>query len=277
MFTYPIGFNRSGGASVVWNDINTAVYSSKSFDTTPQTTGSTRGIYFKENGTKVYAFSYTTGKIFQYSLSTPWDITTASSDSKSLTVSTQDTLVIDFYIKPDGTSLYAMGYINDVIYQYNLSTPWDISTATYSNKSFAIGNGETSASSLYFKPDGTKVYAAGMGNDTVYQYSLSTPWDISTASYDNKSFSIIIQTSDVVGLFFKPDDGKKMFVLSFTGSAIYQYNLSTPWDISTASYVSNLFNVGTQATQSQGFYIRPDGSNFYIANRADNIIYQYSL
>ncbi|GAH99215.1 unnamed protein product, partial [marine sediment metagenome] len=38
---------------------------------------------------------------------------------------------------------------------------------------------------LFFKPDGTKMYVVDLGAE-VFQYTLSTPWDVSTANYDTK-------------------------------------------------------------------------------------------
>ena len=40
--------------------------------------------------------------------------------------------------------------------------------------------------------DGTKLYASDSDNGIIYQYTLSTPYDISTTNYDN----IILDTTD---------------------------------------------------------------------------------
>ena len=83
----------------------------------------------------------------------------------------------------------------------------------------------TLASSLpYFglSPDGSKMYALGNGAKTVFQYSLSTPWDVSTASYDSKNKSIAAQEgTNVHGVFFKID-GLKMYILGYTSNEVYK-------------------------------------------------------
>ncbi|RLC84232.1 MAG: hypothetical protein DRJ03_14750, partial [Chloroflexi bacterium] len=132
------------------------------------------------------------------------------------------------------------GDVNEKIYQYSLSTPWDISTAQYDNKSFSRESQTTDAHSLFFHPQGTKFYIADEKNKRVLQYSLSTPWDISTAQYDNKSFSVTAEAQDCRGIYFKPD-GTKLYVTSKTDEKIFQYSLSTPWDISTAQYDNKSF------------------------------------
>ncbi|MBA7589123.1 hypothetical protein ES708_31198 [subsurface metagenome] len=68
----------------------------------------------------------------------------------------------------------------------NGHTPWDVSTATYEDKLKDVSGQDTSPNGVFFKPDGTKMYIMGYATDTVYQYSLSTAWDVSTATYDAK-------------------------------------------------------------------------------------------
>ncbi len=62
------------------------------------------------------------------------------------------------------------------------------------------------------RADGLKFYVVGSTNDTVYQYSMSTAWNMATASYDGISLSVTAQETVPQGLFFK-DDGTKMYLL----------------------------------------------------------------
>ena len=103
---------------------------------------------------------------------------------------------------------------------------------------------------INFNPDGTIMYITNRKTDTdggngekgeVTQYSLSVPFDISTAT---KSF-----TTQLVGdggsvpqmklphaIEFK-SDGTKMFVTTNKDpTSVYQYKLTTPWDTSTLEY-----------------------------------------
>jgi hypothetical protein len=43
---------------------------------------------------------------------------------------------------------------------------------------------------LFFKPDGLLFYVLGRDTDKIYQYSMSTAWDMSTASYTGISLSV---------------------------------------------------------------------------------------
>jgi hypothetical protein len=81
------------------------------------------------------------------------------------------------------------------------------------------------------------MYVIGNSGDDVNEYDLSTAWDITTASY-LQNFSVATQETNPQGLFFKPD-GTKMYVIGSSGDDVNEYDLSTAWDISTASYLQN--------------------------------------
>lgn len=118
---------------------------------------------------------------------------------------------------------------------------YDLTALSYDSKSFSATSQTSNARSIFIKPDGTKMYLLGNDSfdDTVYQYSLSTAWDVSTASYDSKSYNANGQDGSVRGVWFKTD-GTKMYIMGDAGNAVYQYSLSTAWDVSTVSYDSEI-------------------------------------
>ena len=191
-----------------------------------------------------------------------YSLAAASPDNKSFSVSSQDSEPQGLYFKPDGTKVYILGNTNDTVFQYTLSTAWDLSTASYDNKSFSISSQGTFPYGLAFKTDGTKMYRSDYLNDAIYQYSLSTAWDISTASYDSKSLSISSQEGTNTSLFFK-SDGTSLYILGQTNDTVFQYTLSTAWDVSTGSYASKSLNVSSQITTPTGLYFKGDGSEMY--------------
>ena len=257
--------------STAWN-INTASYDNKSFNVTAQD-GLPVGLFFKPDGTKFYMIGISTDAIYQYSCSTAWDVSTASYDNISFSIVTQENDSRGVFFKPDGTQFYVVGVTNDTVYQYSCSTAWDISTASYIGKSFSVATQDGAPSALFFKSDGTKFYMLGNNNDTVYQYSCSTAWDVSTASYDSKSFSVTTQETSPTGLFFK-DDGTKLYIIGQTSDNVLEYSLLTPWDISTA--YAAYFYVGGQENIPGDIQFKPDGTKFYIIGTNTDTVYQYS-
>lgn len=85
---------------------------------------------------------------------------------------------------------------------------------------------------MFIRPDGLKFYVVGGTMDTVYQYSMSVAWDMSTASYDSISLSIAAKETQPQGLFFK-DDGTKMYLIGTFYDTVREYTLGTAWNVST--------------------------------------------
>jgi hypothetical protein len=115
-------------------------------------------------------------------------------------------------MSPDGYKLFTIRSSNDTVHQYNLSSAFDLSTASYSSISFSVASQETTPYSLFFKPDGTKMYIAGNTNDTIYQYSTqATSTAIFTYPSSVKFPSGIAPAGPAIGetdvLVFYTDDG----------------------------------------------------------------------
>lgn len=267
--------------STPWDvSTGTSDYTSRSYTVTTQA-AEPYNTYIGDNGTKMYVLNQATNAVFQYTLSTPYNVTTATYASKTFSVATQETNARGMYFKSDGTKMYIIGVTNNVVFSYTLATPWDISTGTadYTAKSYLYSTQTATSNDLFIGDNGTKLYVLSGGaatTDTVFQYTLGTAWDITSATYANKSFSVNTQSSVSEGIFFKTD-GTKMYVLNNGLDIIYQYSLSTPWDVSTAVYDNLSFNVTDQEGNPVGMYISPDGVNMYVYGQAGDDINQYTL
>ena len=246
--------------STAW-DISTASYSAE-YNVSSQE-GGTRGVHFKPDGTKFFIAGDVTGGVHQYAVG-----------AIEFSVSTQTTSGVEVQFKADGTKMFVLDNGNNEVLEYSLSTPWNISTATYTNNSFSVQSQENKNDGMYFKPDGSKMYIAGKDGDDVNEYDLSTDWDITTASYQ-QNFSISSQIVDAGTLWFKPD-GTKMYVAGFTNDRVSEYNLSTAWDVSTASHNQNL-SISSTVGNPRGLSFKPDGTIMYILDRGADDVNQYTL
>lgn len=220
--------------------LTTASYTSKSFSLESQGSGDIHyAMTFNSDGTKAYFSGYGAASIFQYSLSTAWDISTTSYDSVSLDTSGQTSSgQSGLVFSPDGSKLYMVSYNTDTVYQYTLTTPFDLSTGSYASKSLDISSQDNNPQDMYIKSDGTKLYVLGDTNNSIFQYTMSTPFDLSTASYDSVSFATTTQQTNPTGLFFS-SDGTIMLVCGYTPAQADKYILSTPWVVSSASHDSS--------------------------------------
>lgn len=256
-------------------DLSTASYDSVSFALGATSTGP-RSVRFKPDGSKMYVlFSSTT--VRQYTLSTPWDLSTASYDSVSKDFSAQGSSVQGFYFKDDGTKIYVIIGSNNTVFQYSLSTAWNVSTASYDSVSLSGAAQDSAMLDITFKPDGSILYLTGTTNNRVYQYTVSTPWDLSTASYASKQLTFSTQNTSPMDVAFK-SDGTKLYMLGAAGTQkAFQYTLSTAWDVSTGSFDAVEFSVNAQDTAAASIDFKPDGTKLYMVGSANDTVYQYSV
>ena len=137
--------------------------------------------------------------------------------------------------KDDGTFMYlndGNGTGNVNIHRYALSTPWDITTATYSSTK-ALGDSQgfnSDAQGMSISSDGTVLWLV-FNNQGTSRWTMSTPWDISTLSY-NTQFAPTGQGAS----WFHPT-GNKFFAVNYN-SDITEYTATTSFTNST-SYSTN--------------------------------------
>ncbi len=201
-----------------------------------------------------------------------WDVSTAVF-LQSFSVAAQETTPLGVIFKPDGLKMYVVGAVGDTVYEYDLSTAWDVSTAVFL-QGFSVAAQDTSPSSVFFKPDGLKMYVGGFTGIDVNEYDLSTAWDVSTSVFLQR-FSVAAQDSQIRGVFFKPD-GLKMYVVGSAGDAVYEYDLSTAWDVSTSVFLQS-FSVAAQAAVPSGVFFKPDGLKMYVVSITGSSVIEYDL
>lgn len=221
--------------------------------------GSPLDLFMTSDGATMYITDYQ-NKIHTVGLSTPWNISSFSVDAT-------ETIAINLeaiWFKEDGTKMYLGMIGSGEIKEYNLSTPWLVSSYSLVATSTASGAGR--GSSMYISPDGTKLYIADDGTNLVYEHTLSNPWDVSSMSYI-QSFNPTASVNRA--LFFKPE-GDRMYTNGATGTR--QFNLGTPWDLSTASFDIMVYTGG-----AYGMFWKPDGMKQYGVHSGVNESYEFHI
>lgn len=202
--------------------------------------------------------------------------------SANVSVAARDGSPVGLTFSPSGRRMYIIGQSTDKVYQYNLTTAFDVSTAVYTSKEFYIGNtsttgpGDLTSTDVKFHPEGHTMYIVGSARDTIWQYSLSTAWNITTATYASKSKSVSAQDSAPQSIEFG-DNGTKMYMLGSTNDRIFQYTLTTPWDISTATYASKFLSVASQESVPLGMAFSNDGKKVLVVGSFNDDVHQYTL
>jgi len=230
--------------------------------------GTAHAVFFKPDGTKLFLLGHVNDSVLEYDLSTAWDSSTASSNSVSFNISSQEDLPNALFFDPSGTKMYMAGTNSDAVHQYDLTSAWDVSSASFT-QSFSVLSQDSKPTAISFTPNGLRMIIAGNQNDNVYQYTLTSSFDISTASYDNVSISIFNQITGPQGLFFK-SDGTKMYALGFNNRRLRQYSTvaatsptitwpsSVKWDDGAAPSAP-----ATNETDVYNFFTTDGGTSYY--------------
>ena len=257
-------------------ELGTVTYDNVSFSLqspSPQTTAG--DLSFNNDGTAFYqALNGSWGSgVYQYAMSNPYDLSTASYNNKFLNVtSVLSTGLAGIRFNLNGSKMFLYGFNTDAVHEYNLSTNYDITTATYTNNSFSVASQVDLGRVLLFNLDGSKMYilrsSFSAPRNAIYQYTLSTPFSITSASYDNVSYDFGT-TAFLAHVSFN-NDGSKLF-LDAGSSTLRQYSMSTPFDISTISNDNVTLNVGSSVRY---YFWNNDGTKLFATNSSP--LYQYT-
>ena len=223
----------------------------------------------------------------------------------------------------DGTKMFTVyqgdGDI-DFINEYDLSTPFDISTHTYAGDSERcnLANGwseeayeeePSQTGDMVFSSNGLHIFLINRGlsnvdNDALWRYDLTKPFDVSTCTlaqekdpdvsgalngWRSGSIETFHKRNHAQGVAINPD-GTKIFI-SFNAtrdiagkSSIREYSLSTPYDISTLTHVDSagiLLPNSAPSSNPDALSLSADGKKIFIVyhgtNGSDAIVEQYSL
>ena len=243
-----------------------------------------RGINFKPDGTIMYITNRKPlgepginqeAQVIQYTLTTPFDISTAIKTSQTDLLGSGSTKLkyphaIEF--KPDGTKMFVVsGDQYSDIYQYKLTTAWDSSSAEFETIHEVNRDNDTKhLRTLAFKPDGTRMYTGGKSTTTtqgkIKQFTLDNPWDLSSG------VSAAVVSDDVGGA--EPNlrnaqfdsNGKILYVGGNDNDQIHKYTLSTAWDITTLSSSFTTFDLGNGFSQMRGFIFIAGFTRLYVVD-----------
>jgi len=178
-------------------------------------------------------------------------------------------------LTPDGNTIFISSDPQNNIKSYSLSAPFSLATTPTNTGSFSYASDFTTEHGFCFADSGSKLYILGVNAGTfLWQYSLSTAYDLSTVSYVRK-LDIDSVTGQPRGVFFKTD-GSKMFIIDIDTDKIYEWALSTNFDISTASNTAN-FSVATESTEPVGLTMSSDGTRFHYVGANDNKVRGYTM
>ncbi|SVA34804.1 uncharacterized protein METZ01_LOCUS87658, partial [marine metagenome] len=237
--------------------------------------GDVRDVKFNTDGTKMFMLGRGNDGVYEYSLSKAFDVSTLTFVRK-LDISDEETAANSIEFNLDGTKLFVLGQSDDNVDEYALSTGFDLSTASFTD-SFDVSTQEGAPYGLAFNNDGTKMYVCGWNGDDVNEYTLTTGFDVSTASYSQNFSTEGTGRSNPSAVQFNAD-GTFMYVIQGnTNPRIQEYALTTAFDISTASYTERVFDVTDEENRARGFCFSNNHSQLFVVGWSGDDINEYTV
>tara|TARA_R110002096_G_scaffold50778_2_gene133048 strand:- start:342 stop:1622 length:1281 start_codon:yes stop_codon:yes gene_type:complete len=230
------------------------------------------GLWFSPDGTKMYVLDSPSTRAYYYSLSTAFKPSTYTYITNQY-LGTEDSNPTGIVLNPTGTKMFTTGLTGVEVNEYALSPAFDLATKSHT-RSFSISAQVGSPQDLAFNVDGTKMFILDSVGDDVNEYTLSTGFNISTASFVD-AFSVSSQETAPTGLSFSAD-GTQMFVVGTSNDTVFKYTLTTGFDVSSASYSGTSFSVAAKETAPSVVAFNADGTKMYTGGTQNDAVIEYA-
>ena len=231
------------------------------------------GLTFNNDGTKMFVSGNAGNDVGEYSLTTAFDVSTATFVDRFEVVN-EDNNPSGVAFNNDGTKMFVTGFTGDNVYEYTLSTGFDLTSTVSFVDSFDVSTHETAPGGLTFNNEGTKMFVVGEDAKKVNEYTLTTPFDVSSASF--------VDSFDVRNEVWRPrdvtfnNDGTKMFVVG-NSNEVDEFKLSTGFDLSSTITHVDSFDVSAHETAPSGLTFNNDGTKMFVVGSDGDDVNEYTL
>lgn len=188
---------------------------------------SPKGISFKDS---TNAFLVCDSYFSHHLLSAAWTLSGISNYNRVTINKNGATTVTGGVYSPSGTRIYVT-YLSGRVQQYNFSSPWSLIGI-----SWPVYVSVSAPKSVWISTDGLRMYVYSATTNSILRYSLSTPWELSTASSPWTDFDLDAAyeasgLSDITTIAFSPLEDA-LFVMgtdSSIGTCVYMYECDSPY------------------------------------------------
>jgi len=237
--------------------------------------GGAFNIDFANDGKFMYLGEFGSN-VYQYSLPTPYDITSSVYTGRSKVLPGGNGLD-EIRFKNDGTKLFTLHFYDNKIYQFTLTSPYNILSARYDSIAKSVLGANTYT--FYVKPDGTRFYTLSDFNSMIYEYELVSPWDLSTASANPIASLPTPNFSDGQKLAMTfTQDGKNLYIETNDNERIHWLSLPTAWAITSAVYTSGKYvSVNSTDNTVRGLATNDTGTKLLFIGATSRKVYEFNL
>jgi len=181
-----------------------------------------------------------------------------------------------FTFDDDGSHVYVSGNYNNKIYEIELGSAFNLSSAT---KRQEIASVDGTPCGITFNNDGTKLFLAGFAGDRIIVWPLSTAYSLASGSVGTPAeYDVSTQSSRPRDIDFN-SDGTKMYIVSAPNNEyVSVYSLNTAFDLSAGfSHLGNFTTVSDQDEQPFSIEFNNDGTKFYMNGYQTDSVYEYDV
>lgn len=229
---------------------------------------------FNNDGSKMYVLGSQFSDVLEYDLSTVYDINSGTFRA-SYNYQTDEAGMLTIRFNPDGTRMFLFGINSRNIWQYNLAIPWEVDSIIVApSVTFFLGVQDSGARGVTFGLDGYNLFMVGDNTNTIYQYDMEVPYDVTSLSYSGNSYDISAYTNSASCLIFNAL-GTEVFVGSNGEDVIYKFELKNGFNLSDVTFKTS-FKTNQPMIFLEDIAFNPDGTKMYLTDNGVRFVKQYT-
>ncbi|OUV69047.1 MAG: hypothetical protein CBC89_01590 [Euryarchaeota archaeon TMED129] len=258
------------------------------FGTIPYDTN-TIGMEISPDGRYLYFCGFDRDTTLQFTMSTAFDIASTATNStlspgyeqlnkrlnNIFSIGSSDGSIRGCEFNADGTKFYLIGFGDDNVQQFTLSTAYAVGTASYDGAYNVGADGHLYPYNIRWNNDGTKMFVVDYYTDLIVEYSVSNAYDVTSGTItEGTNFATTSYESSPFDVAFN-SDGTKMYVIGNGGDEVNEWSLSTGFDLS--STVTHVSATSLGLANPAAFDISPDGTFMAVVDYNSDTLKGFTL
>lgn len=194
------------------------------------------------------------------------------------------TLARDLIFNDDGTKMFGIGSTQDVIEEFSLSDPYDISTGSFTTGINTVNDFDWSSYdgtgadpvSAEFVNGGSDLFLISQSATVkaVQKITLSTPYDLSSTTSADGGATL---PTGLNSIEFHPNDDSTFFSSDAAGK-VEEYSLDAgAFDLSGGVSRVNQLDISSEESGNRSFTFSGDGRAFFTSGSSSNKVHKFEL
>lgn len=220
-----------------------------------------------------FFMTHTANLVYTWELSTNGDITSGSQLNSYDTFSNDSLNTLrGIAVRDDGGFGFVSSQSADIMQGYGMSTSWHANTMSPLASFDYTPNSGVDVKDIFVSPDGLHCYILTNGN-SLHEYSFSTAWGGTFTFIRAKSNLTDIGTP---AFFTFNSTGTELYINFQALSLIRKYNLSTAWNISTATLDSSAYDFSSGGVLGR-IHVSYSDTKLFTKDLTNDFLEQYTI